>query len=157
MAKVVPSRDEGLLLLAAIRVRAHLDGRPPLQENVADLLDMPHELMRVLAIGLEDRGILKMLTNAFEVRLDIVNAALVDDLPAAGTGPRLGTELDDFRKAFQAKQDDLKKSFGKEALQKKTDEKMSAMEEKLRQFKEKAGGKPMFGMLSDRPPDDDDD
>ena len=154
MAKVVPSRDEGLLLVAAIRVRAHLDGRPPLLDQVADLLGMPHELMRVLAIGLESQGILKQLTNAFEVRLDIVDAARVDELPAAGTGPRLGNELDDFRKAFQQKQDDLKKTFGKEALQKKTDEKMSAMEEKLRAFKAKPQT-PMFGMLADAPPSDD--
>ena len=154
MAKVIPSRDEGLLLVAAVRVQAHRDGRPPLAEDVADLLAMPRELLTVLVLGLEDKGILKQLTNAFETRLDIVNAGLIDELPAAGSGPRLGNELDDFRKAFQQKQDDLKKSFGKEALQKKTDEKMSAMEEKLRQFKQKPQT-PMFGMLSDSPPDDD--
>ena len=154
MAKVIPSRDEGLLLVAAVRVQAHRDGRPPTTDDVADLLAMPRELLTVLVIGLEAKGILKQLTNAFETRLDIVNAALVEELPPAGSGPRLGTELDDFRKAFQVKQDDLKKTFGAEAIQKKTDERMDRMAEKLRLFKNKASSGPMFGSLSDTPPED---
>ena len=157
MAKVIPSRDEGHLLVAAIRVQAHLDGRPPLINDVADLLGMPRELMQVLALGLESRGIVRQLTNAFETRLDIVDAAAVDELPLAGAGPRLSTELDDFRKAFQAKQDDLRKTFGAEALQKKTDDRMDHLAEQLRKFKDKGSAGPMFSSLSGSPPDDDDD
>lgn len=155
MSKVVPSRDEGLLLVAAVRVQSHRDGRPPQLDDVANLLAMPHELLRVLVIALEDRGILKQLTNAFETRLEIVDADAVEKLPPAGGGPRLGAELDDFRKAFQAKQDDLKKTFGAEALQRKTDDKMDKMAEQLRKFKDKASSGPMFSSPSVPRPDDD--
>ncbi|MDZ4805561.1 MAG: hypothetical protein SGI90_11940 [Candidatus Eisenbacteria bacterium] len=156
MAKVVPSRDEGLVLVAAVRVQAHRDGRSPTLDDVAALLAMPHELLRVLVIGLEDRGILKQLTNAFETRLDIVNAGAVEELPPAGSGPRLSAELDDFRKAFQVKQDDLKKTFGAQAIQKRTDERMDKMAEKLQKFKDKASGGPMFSSPTIPPPDDED-
>lgn len=154
MAKVIPSRDEGLLLVAAVRVQAHRDGRPPQLEDVAMLLAMPHELLRVLVIALEDRGILRQLTNAFETRLEIVDGLAVEELPPAGSGPRLGAELDDFRKAFQVKQDDLKKTFGAAALQKKTDDKMDKMAEQLRKFKDKASAGPMFNSPVVPPPDE---
>lgn len=155
MSKVVPSFDEGHLIVAGVRIQAHRDGRPPLLEDVAALLAMPADLLRVLVIGLEEHGILRQLTNAFETRLDVVNYQAVESLPREQEGSRLNSEVADFRKAFAARQDDLKKTFGAEALQKKTDDKMSRLAEELKRFKGKGGAGPFPTMLGGPPPDDD--
>lgn len=155
MSKVVPSYDEGQLIVAGVRVQAHRDARPPLLEDVAALLAMPADLLRVLVIGLEEHGVLRQITNAFEVRLDIVDHHAAEDLPREQQGQRLNKEVAEFRKAFAAKQDDLKKTFGADAIQKKTDDKMSRLAEELKKFKGQGNAGPFPTMLGSRPPDDD--
>jgi hypothetical protein len=159
VSKVTPSHDEGQLIVAGVRVQAHRDGRPPLLEDVATLLAMPPELLRVLVAALEEHGVLRQLTSAFEVRLDIVDAAAVDSLPKTASAARLNSEVDEFRRAFQSRQDDLKNSFGGEALQKKTDDRMSRLAEELKKFKGRGGPGPSFSSLDDpkKRYDDDDD
>jgi hypothetical protein len=156
MSRVTPSYDEGHLILAGIRIRAHRDGRPPLLEDVAELIDMPADLLRVLVVELEERGIIRQLANAFETRLRVDDHLKAEELPKEGGG-RLDSEVQEFRKAFQEKQKDLKNTFGSGAFTKKSDEKMSRLEEELKKFKGRGGPGP--GSILGEPPkyDDDDD
>jgi hypothetical protein len=155
MARVVPSYDEGQLILAGIRVQAHKEGRPPLLEDVAVLLGLPAELLRVLTVELEERGIVRQLTNAFETRLDILDHRKSEDLPREGSGVRMNSEVAEFRKAFREKQEEIKKTFGSGAFTKQSDDKMNRLQEELKKFKDRGGlGRPTSS-LGDPPPDDD--
>lgn len=156
MGRVVPSYEEGHLIAAGIRVQAHHDGRPPVLEDVAALLDMPADFLRVLVVELEERGIVRQLTNAFETRLDLEDHSKLEALPRESGGARLGAEVEDFRKAFREKQEGLKNTFGSGAFTRKTDEKMSRLQEELRRFKDRGGPGPMTSSLGDPPPPDDD-
>ena len=71
MSRVVPSHDEGHLIVAGIRVMAHREGRPPLLDDVAAEIGMPADLVRVLVLEMEKLGILRQLTAAFETRLAV--------------------------------------------------------------------------------------
>jgi hypothetical protein len=157
MARVVPSYDEGQLILAGIRVRSHRDGRPPLLEDVAETIDMPADLLRVLVLEMEKLGIIRQLANAFETRLAVDDHLKAEDLPKEGSGARLNSEVEEFRKAFREKQKDLKNTFGSGAFSKKSEEKMSRLEEELKKFKGRGGPAP--GSILGEPPkyDDDDD
>lgn len=156
MGRVVPSYDEGHLIAAGIRVQAHRDGRPPILEDVATLLGMPADLLRVLVVELESRGIIRQLTNAFETRLNIEDHSKLEELPRE-QGGRLSEEVEDFRRAFREKQEGLKNTFGSGALVKKADEKMNRLQEELKRFKDRGGPGPMTSSLGDPPPLDDDD
>jgi hypothetical protein len=156
MGRVVPSYDEGHLITAGIRVQAHRDGRPPLLEDVATLLGMPADFLRVLVVELESRGILRQLANAFETRLDIEDHLKLEELPREQGGARLGAEVEDFRRTFREKQEGLKNTFGSGAFVKKADEKMSRLQEELKRFKDRGGPGPPTSSLGDPPPPDDD-
>ena len=158
MSRVVPSHDEGHLILAGIRVQAHRDGRPPLLEDVAETIEMPADLLRVLVVELEKLGIIRQLTTAFETRITVLDYLKVEDLPREGTGERLNSEVEQFRKAFREKQDELKNTFGTGAFTKKADDKMSRLAEELKKFKGKGPG-PSSSTLGDPPayPYEDDD
>jgi hypothetical protein len=112
--------------------------------------------MRVLVSGLEERGVIRQLSNAFETRLDIVDHRKVEDLPREGQGIRLNAEVEQFRRAFREKQEGIKKTFGSGALARKADEKMNRLEEELKRFKDRSGLGPSKSTLGDPPPDDDD-
>lgn len=157
MGRVVPSYDEGQLIAAGIRVQAHRDGRPPLLEDVAALLGMPADFLRVLVVEMESRGILRQLTNAFETRLGIEDHTRLEELPREQGSARLNAEVEDFRREFRKKQEGLKNTFGSGAFVKKADEKMNRLQEELKKFKDRGGPGPMTSSLGDPPPLDDDD
>jgi len=156
MSRVVPSYDEGHLIVAGIRVQAYREGRPPLLEDVAQVVGMPADLVRVLVVEMEELGIIRQLANAFETRLVVEDHLKTEELPKERSGERLNAEVDEFRKAFREKQDDLKKTFGSGAFTKKTEDKMSRLEEELKKFKGLKGPGPS-STLSDRPAYDDED
>jgi len=149
MSRVVPSHDEGHLIVAGIRVQAHRDGRPPLLEDVAALLSFPADSLRVLVVELEERGIVRQLTNAFETRLDILDHTKVEDLPKEGSGARLNSEVEQFRKAFREKQDEIRNTFGSGQFGKASQDRMSKLEEELKKFRGGRGGGPPKSTLDD--------
>ncbi len=157
MSRVVPSQDEGHLIVAGIRVQAHKDGRPPLLEDVAILLAWPADSLRVMVVELEELGILRQLTNAFETRLDIEDHRKVEDLPKEGSGARLSSEVEEFRRAFRSRQDEIRTKFG-DGLTKLGGDRMSRLEDELKKFRGRGGGPPK-STLGDPPqyPYEDDD
>lgn len=139
MTRVVPTREQGHLIVAGVRLLRHRQGRPPLLEEMAELIEMPAEQARVLVSELEERGILRLLTNAFETRLAVDEYLQLEALPLEADTAALTDEVQQFRQAFNQKQDAIKKTFGADALQKKADDKMSRMADELKRFREKGG------------------
>lgn len=140
MSRVVPSHDEGHLIVAGIRVMAHREGRPPLLDDVAAEIGMPADVVRVLVLEMEKLGIVRQLTAAFETRLAVDDHVKLEELPREGAGARLNSEVEEFRRAFKEKQNDLKDTFGSGAFRKKTEDKMSRLEEELKKYKSGRGG-----------------
>jgi hypothetical protein len=108
-----PNRDEGHLVVAAVRVLEHLRQHPPTEEEVAELLQWHEDRGRVIVRELRDMGVLDALVSPFEVRYQIRDHRLLDELEESedvkGT---IAKEMADFDQRSQEAQDHLEKMFG---------------------------------------------
>lgn len=139
MSRVVPTREQGHLIVAGIRVLKHRHERPPTLEDVSELIAMPEEQARVLVAELEEHGIIRLLKTAFDLRLEVDDHRAIEQLPEEKDAAGLDQEVREFRAAFNQKQSEIQKTFGAESLKKKSDDRMSRMADELKKFREKGG------------------
>jgi DNA-directed RNA polymerase specialized sigma subunit len=141
----VPSKSQGHLIAAAIRVLTHRRKRPPTPEEIAEILDISRELVLHVARGLEARGILRSIETPFEVRLDLENYKAIEELPEESTGPDMGREIEDFHRKSEDRQKAIEKMMRESDPERKTREKSSRIEEEFRRFRSKRGPNAPFG------------
>ncbi len=98
---VTVTRNDAELLAAGIRVLAHLHGKPPTPEELADLLQLSAAAVRLQVAGLVELGALLLVESAFEDHLELGDTRLLQDLPA-GDGPAISEDL----KAFDARKEE---------------------------------------------------
>ena len=144
----VPSRDQGHLIVAAIRVETHRRNKPPTPEEVAELLGFSREIVLHLIRGLEARGILRSIESPFDVRIDIADYALVEALPVESQGPDMGREIEDFHKRSEDRQKRIEQMLRDGDPERLNREKVSRMEEEFRRFRKK---KPPGSLFRDPP------
>ena len=100
----VPSRAQGHLIVASIRVLSHLTKRPPTGEEIAGQLGLSRELVFHILRGLEARAIVRSIENPFDVRIDIKDHKAIEELPEKAKGPDMGREIKDFHKKTEDRQ-----------------------------------------------------
>src|SRR5215467_6105502 len=69
--KVRPGREQAHVVVAAVRVLAHLESRPPSVQEVAQLLGERPEPINVVLRELTELGILREVTDAYGARYEI--------------------------------------------------------------------------------------
>jgi DNA-binding MarR family transcriptional regulator len=131
------SYEEGHLAVAAIRVllQQH-EGRPPTEDEIADLLKISREWVGVLVRGLEKAGVVRTLTGPFETRVEIQDHRKLEDLPHEDSTAGVDEELKEFSERKRKEEEKLQKLFGGDIL-KKQDEKMNEIADQLKGFKPK--------------------
>ncbi|MFT5234027.1 MAG: hypothetical protein ACI9UK_001188 [Candidatus Krumholzibacteriia bacterium] len=127
------TRDEAQLLLAAIRVKAHLQGRSPTVTEVADLLDRSETEVRLQLNTLAELGAAKIIDSAYESHAEIVDYLQVEHL-SAEAGPALSEDLKNFERSQQQEADRLAKLFDSGDHQKKDKEQRESMDEDFKSF-----------------------
>lgn len=137
-----PSRAQGHLIVAAIRVLQHLRNRPPTPEEIADLLKISREVVLHILRGLESRRAVRFLQSPFEVRVDIVDHEVLDALPLDATGPDMGREIEDFHKKTEDRQRKIEKMMREADPGERMREKTSKMEEEFRRFRNRKSHTP---------------
>ena len=90
------TREDGHLVVAAIRVLAHRDGTPPALDAVAELLGMPPEALRVKLIELQRRGIVAQVESAYALHLEVRDHLALEDLEPEAQTTAIDDALDDF-------------------------------------------------------------
>jgi hypothetical protein len=141
---VKPSREDGHLIVAAVRVLSHKAAKPPTPEDIADLLGLAPEFARNLVVALGEEQILKVVVNPFEIRAEVGDYAKLEDLPAESTAPTIQDELDDFVKRKQEAVEETERMLNLDEIEKKKKEKLSRLEDEMKKMKEK-GQPPPFG------------
>lgn len=131
----VPSRSEGQLMTAAIRVLSHREKRPPTPQEIAELLRLSQEITLHVLRGLEARGIVRSMTTPFEVRVTIEDESGVAELPVVSTGPDMGHEIEDFHRKAEDRQKRIERMMRDADPEKASREKVSKMEEEFRRFR----------------------
>jgi hypothetical protein len=130
-----PSYEDGHLVVAAVRVLSHRQAKPPTPEDVAGLLDMPPEFVRTLVASLGALGVLRVMENPFETRLELGDHALLEDLPKSAEGPSIKDELDSFVQRKKKEVEETERMFTVEEMDKKKQEKLAKMEDEIKRMK----------------------
>jgi hypothetical protein len=151
--ETLPTQSEAHLVVAAVRVLRHRDDRPPTDEEIARLLDLPREEVAHWARGLERHGVLNRLESAFDVRYEVDDHLKMETLPASADEQALRKELTAFEAKSRERHADLTELFG--GADAEAAARTSRLEDELRQFKRSGRGRSPFGAPS--PPGDDDD
>jgi hypothetical protein len=132
-----PSYEDGHLVVAAVRVLTHRAEKPPTPEQIADLLGLAADFARALVVTLGDEGILKVIENPFEIRVEIGDHTRLEDLPREADGPTMTDELDTFIQKKQEEYEATEKMLSMDEIEKKRRDKMSKMEKEMRKMKDR--------------------
>lgn len=143
--------DDGHLLVAAVRVLTHREGRPPSVEEAAALVGLSPEVVHHLVRRLEAGGIARAVETPFEARIVIEDHTLLEQLPRDETGPSVASEFESFRERQQQKQEELEKLFEPGALKKKRQEKSSSLEKQFKAFRDSRRPRPPITDESEAP------
>jgi hypothetical protein len=130
-----PSFEDGHLIVAAVRVLSHRSTKPPTPEDIAELIGVPADLARNLSIALGGEGVLKVVENPFEIRVEIADYRKLEDLPRESGGPTIADEIDEFVERKKKSVKETEKLLNLDDMQKKSEEKMSRLEEQMRKMK----------------------
>ncbi|MFH1265846.1 MAG: hypothetical protein ABIK89_08960 [Planctomycetota bacterium] len=136
----IPGYEESHLLVAAVRVLAHREGRSPTPGEVAGFLDIVPEKVNILVHELRRRGILKALEGPFETRLDPGDPAPLESLPRGGAGPSIQGELEEFHSQLQEKKKEMERMFRGGEADRKRKARVAKLEQEFSRFKPKSRG-----------------
>ena len=136
--KVRPGREQAHVVVAAVRVLAHRETRPPSAEEVAALLALAPEAVNVAMRELTALGILREVVDAYGARYEIGDYLQIEELVSGG-GPAMKKELASFSEKRKERDDVLRKQFEGD-LKGQRERKFSKLEEDLKNFR--GGGGP---------------
>ena len=137
------TRQEAHLMLAAIRVQAHLKERSPTPAEVADLLDISQTEARLKLVFLQELGVVDLVDSAFESHVEIGDHLRVEEL-SSDSGPALSEDLKDFDRRQREEADRMAHLFDSGDHEKLRQDKLNRMDEELAEFRGKKPTNP-FG------------
>ena len=143
MADVLPSREDGHLAVAAIRVLRHQQGRPPSPAEIEKLLGWGDEQTHVVLRGLVGGGILRMHETPFDAHFEIDDHGKLDDLLPEAEQSALGSEVDEFKQRARSRQDKMADLLASGDLKTDKSKEMESLEKQFAEFKKKAPRPPM--------------
>jgi DNA-binding Lrp family transcriptional regulator len=135
----VPEYEEGHLLVAAVRVLMHREGRSPTPDEAAALLGLSPEKVHILVHELRKRGVLKALEGPFDLRLDVGDVAPLEELPKGQTGPAIASELEQFHSEQAEKKKEMERMFRGGEADKRRQDRVAKLEAEFNKFKPKPG------------------
>jgi hypothetical protein len=130
------NREEGHLVIAAIRVLAHRHGRPPAPAEIAELLDLPEATVRLQLAALHDLGAVAMIESAFATHAEIRTHQLVDELPPADER-ELSSDLAEFDRRKQEEAERMARLFSDGEHEKRRSERFGKMDRDLADFRKR--------------------
>ena len=125
------TREDGHLIVAAVRILEHREQTPPGHEAVAELIRMPVEALRLKVAALEELGILQRVESALDTHVEVRDHALLDDLEPTAESSAMEEDLADFDRRKQQEADRMARLFADGDHEKKRREKIKEMDEGL--------------------------
>jgi hypothetical protein len=132
-----PAYEDGHLVVGAVRVLTHRAAKPPTPEDIAKLLGLAPDFARNLVRALGVEGILRVVENPFEIRVEIGDYLKLEDLPHESEAPSIKDELDDFMKRKAKEVEDTEKMLSTDEIAKKKKEKLDKLEQEMKKLKGK--------------------
>ena len=126
--------EDGHLMVAAIRVLGHQQGKPPSLEDVCGTLARSSEQTHKIARRLHDLGIIEVVEGGYGNRLFVRNHQALEDLPAEASEAPMADALKKFQQERQALSRKVEAIQAEQAAKKK-----NLFAELEKQIREKAG------------------
>jgi hypothetical protein len=138
------TREDGHLVVAAIRVLAHKLGGPPTPEQAAELLGIAPETLRLHVMGLHEAGIVTLVTSAYANCLEVRDHTLLDQLEIGAERAAMDEALAEFDQRKQDEAERMSKLFTDGELEQRRQDKFKDMADGLLDFEKKKPRNP-FG------------
>ena len=138
------TREEGHLLVAAIRVLGHREERAPKPEEIARLLGMPPELARLQLTALAEAGVVALVESAFDTHVEIRDHRRLEELAESVQSRALEADLAEFGRRKEEEADRMSRLFASGDHERRQEERLRKMEDELRDFRKKKPRSP-FG------------
>ncbi len=133
------TRQEAQLLLAGIRVLAHLNEYAPNPEQLAEFLNLPDGSARLHCATLVEMGAIIQVESAYETHLEVGDYSVVEQL-TEDEGPAISDDLNAFDKRKEEEAHRMAHLFDSGEHEEEKKRKLGQMDDELRDFKKK---KPM--------------
>jgi hypothetical protein len=130
----MPSREEGHLIVAAIRLLQYRESRSPRPEEVAELLDWPDAALRVHLVALQKEGVVALVDSAFDTHVEIRDHLKLEELKPAAEASDLEAELADFGRRKQEESERMGRLFSEGEPARRQAERHKKMEKELQDF-----------------------
>lgn len=143
---VTITQSEGHAHVAAVRVFAYREGRPPTLEEVAELLGSTVEITNHRLRALESLGILTIVENPFEAHVSVRDHLALEKLPAEANQEALSEAVADFKKRQAEQAEDMMKTFEEADEEAERKERHDEIHDGLRNFKPKKAKKAPWEM-----------
>lgn len=135
----IPEYEESQLVVAAVRILVHRDGRSPTSDEVAEFLRLSPEKVHILVHALRQRGALRALEGPFDLRLDVGEMAPLEELPKGKTGPSVQAELEEFHSQQQEKKREMERMFRGGEADKRRKDRVAKLEQEFAKYQPKRG------------------
>jgi len=136
--EVKVSYREGHLVVAALRVASHRqNGRPPTEDEIAEVCGLSREWVGVLVSQLDRMGVLRLLTGPFETRVEIADHLALEKLPQTESMSGVEDDLKEFAAKKREEDEKLRRIFSGDDLMRKEKEKMGKLADEFKTFKPK--------------------
>ena len=124
--------DQGHIIVSAVRLFSHREGKMPTAKDISTLTGFPMDLTLHLCNKLLEISVLGIVEGAFDDRYHVLNHLELEELPRSVDSEQMSREVEKFKADRMEKQKKIEEMFtGKDkGLRKK--ERMKDLEEKLK-------------------------
>jgi hypothetical protein len=137
VATVLPSRENGHLAVAAVRVLRHRQVGPPSAAQIAELLGWTGEETHVVLRGLVDADILYERPTPFETHYELANYFGLEELKPEAEKEVLDQEVQDFKRRAKSRQEQVESLFRSGEREKQKKSKQESLEQQFAEFRKK--------------------
>lgn len=132
----LPDRARGHLVVAAVRVFAEREKRPPTSAEVAEQLGWHPDPTLLACRQLSEAGILASVESPYDVRYEVGDHHALERLEAEDRGPGFEEEMQEHAEQLRRKQEEMERLFGGGAEEERR-KKIEGMDEDFDRFRKK--------------------
>jgi hypothetical protein len=132
-----PDYAQGHLLVAAVRVLEHREGKPPTYEEIGALLGISHEVIGAYARALRELGIVRILETPFDTRVEVTDHPKLEELPREARTAAMKGEVDAFLERTRTKHEKVEDLFKGGKFKEEQKKKFAGLDEQLKGFHKK--------------------
>ncbi len=129
--------EQGHLVVAAIRLHFHREGKLPSAEEISTMTGISVEVTHLLCNQLIDEGILRVVGGAFDQRFEVKDHLKIEKLPRSVDDGAMEREIKEYRAEREDKQKKIDEMFDRKEFEKQRQEQLRKIEEQFKAHKKK--------------------